>query len=61
MPDESQSKLTLEADMVIHNIGQLVTVAQQPLTGAIGPLQIMLNAALAVHKGRIVWIGPDND
>src|SRR5256884_6723435 len=55
MPDPAQPRI--QANMVIHNIGQLVTVAQQPLPGAYGPLQIIDNAAIAVHEGVIVWIG----
>ncbi len=51
----------IQASTVIRNIGQLVTIAQQPLAGASGPLQIIANAALAVHHGQIVWIGPDDD
>lgn len=47
--------------MVIRNIGQLVTIAQQPIPGANGALQVITDAALAVHHGTIVWIGPDND
>ncbi len=59
--DPSQPLAKILASTVIRNIGQLVTVAQQPLEGATGPLQIVPRAALAVHNGRIVWIGPDND
>ena len=51
----------IQASTVIRNIGQLVTVAQQPLPGASGPLQVIEHAALAVHHGKIVWLGPDND
>ena len=51
----------MQASTVIRNIGQLVTVAQQSLPGASGPLQVISNAALAVHGGKIVWLGPDND
>ncbi|HVU71027.1 MAG TPA: hypothetical protein VHD63_28120, partial [Ktedonobacteraceae bacterium] len=51
----------IEASTVIRNIGQLVTVSQQPLPGASGELQVIEHAALAVHRGRIVWIGPDDD
>lgn len=51
----------IRASAVIRNIGQLVTVSQQPLPGASGPLQVISNAALAVQGGRIAWIGPDND
>lgn len=51
----------IQASTVIRNIGQLVTVSQQPLPGASGVLQVIANAALAVHEGQIVWIGPDDD
>ncbi len=59
MLDPAQSRI--QANMVIHNIGQLVTVAQQPLAGASGPLQVITNATMAVHDGKIVWIGHDNE
>ncbi len=59
--DPSQPPARTLASTVIRNIGQLITVAQQPVEGATGPLQIIFHAALAVHNGRIVWIGPDND
>ena len=49
------------ASTVIRNIGQLVTVAERPLSGASGPLQILERAALAIHEGRVVWIGADAD
>ena len=52
---------TIQASTVIRNIGQLVTVAERNISGAIGPLQILEHAALAVHEGRIVWIGTDAD
>ena len=58
-PDTSQPGI--KASTVIRNIGQLVTVAQQPVPGASGPLQVISHAALAVRHGVIVWIGPDND
>jgi imidazolonepropionase len=51
----------IQASTVIRNIGQLVTISQQPLPGASGVLQVIANAALAVHEGRIVWMGPDDD
>ena len=51
----------IRASAVIRNIGQLVTLSQQPLPGAGGPLQVISNAALAVQSGKIVWIGPDDD
>lgn len=59
MLDPAQSRI--QANVVIHNIGQLVTVAQQPLAGASGPLQVITNATMAVHDGNIVWIGHDNE
>lgn len=59
MLDPAHSRI--QANMVIHNIGQLVTVAQQPLAGANGPLQVITNATMAVHNGNIVWIGHDNE
>lgn len=49
------------ADMVVRNIGQLVTVAQEPVPGANGTLQVISDAALAVHHGTIVWIGRDDE
>ncbi len=57
-PDSSQ---TIQASMVIRNISQLVTIAQRPIAGASGPLQVIPHAAIAIHNDTIVWIGPDND
>lgn len=59
--DPSQPPAKILASTVIRNIGQLITIAQQPLDGATGPLQIISRAALAIHNGSIVWIGPDDD
>jgi imidazolonepropionase len=59
MSDPYQPRV--QADTVIRNIGQLVTVAQQPIAGAYGALQILDAAALAVHNGIITWVGPDNE
>jgi len=59
MQDEVQP--IVQANLVIRNIKQLVTVAQQPIAGASGPLQVIANAAVAVHNGGIVWIGTDDD
>src|SRR5713226_5292709 len=59
MPDPLQ--LPVKASTVIRNIGQLVTIAQQPVTGASGPLQVIADAAIAVHEGVIVWIGHDSE
>ncbi|HEY7418611.1 MAG TPA: imidazolonepropionase [Ktedonobacteraceae bacterium] len=47
------------ADTLIRNIGQLVTIAQRPLSGATGPLQVLSHAAIAVHRGIITWVGLD--
>ncbi len=55
------SQPQISADLVMRNIGQLVTVAQQPIAGASGPLQIISDAALATHHGVIVWIGSDDE
>jgi imidazolonepropionase len=59
VPDSEQSPI--QASMVIRNIKQLVTIAQQPIKGAIGSLQVIDNAAIAVHGSSIVWIGHDNE
>lgn len=56
-----QNRPEIQASTVIRNIGELVTVAQQELPGASGPLQVIPQAALAVYEGQIVWIGSDND
>lgn len=59
MPDPSLPRV--KASTVIRNIGQLITVAQQPINGATGPLQIIPDAAIAVYKDTISWIGPDDN
>jgi imidazolonepropionase len=59
MSDPTQPEV--QASTVIRNIGQLVTIAQQPLPGASGPLQVIPHATLAVHHGNIVWLGPEED
>ncbi|HET9920607.1 MAG TPA: imidazolonepropionase [Ktedonobacteraceae bacterium] len=59
LPDPSQSQI--QANMVIRNIAQLITVAEKPIPGASGPLQVISDAALAIHDGVIVWIGADDD
>jgi len=51
----------IKYDTVIRHIGQLVTLAQQPLPHASGPLQSITNAAIAAHHGRIAWIGSDDE
>lgn len=57
----SPSQPLIQANTVIRNIRQLVTIAQQPIPGASGSLQIISDAAIAAHDGVIVWIGPDDD
>jgi imidazolonepropionase len=57
-PDSSQPPI--QASTVISNIGQLVTIAQQPIAGATGVLQVISDAAIAVHDGVIAWIGPND-
>jgi imidazolonepropionase len=57
--DEAPSAL-IKADLVIRNIGQLVTLAQTPILGAQGRLRIIEQGALAARLGRIVWIGAES-
>jgi imidazolonepropionase len=57
-PDSSQPPI--QASTVIRNIGQLVTIAQQPIAGATGVLRVISDAAIAVHDGVIAWIGPND-
>lgn len=57
-PDSMQSPI--QANIVVRNIGQLITIAQKPIIGASGILQVISNAAIAVHDGVIVWIGQDD-
>ena len=45
----------IEADLVVHGIGQLVTC--EPTQGD-GPLGLLENAAVASRHGQIVWVGP---
>ena len=45
----------IEADLVVHGIGQLVTC--EPTQGE-GPLGLLENAAVAARQGQIVWVGP---
>ncbi len=61
LPDPSQTPATVPASTVIRNIGQLITVAQQPIPGATGPLQIIENAAVAIQQGTITWLGSDDE
>jgi imidazolonepropionase len=57
-PDSMQPPI--QANIVVRNIGQLITIAQKPIIGASGILQVISNAAIAVHDGVIVWIGQDD-
>jgi imidazolonepropionase len=45
----------IEADLVVHGIGQLVTC--EPTQGE-GPLGLLEHAAVASRDGQIVWVGP---
>lgn len=45
----------IEADLVVHDIGQLVTC--EPAQGE-GFLGLLENAAVASRDGQIVWVGP---
>ncbi len=51
----------IQVSTVVRNIGQLVTTAQKPIVGASGVLQVIPDAAIAVHDGAIVWIGSDKN
>lgn len=46
----------LEADLVVHNIGELVTCEPSQGEGLLGRLE---HAAVASLNGEIVWVGPD--
>src|SRR5437868_5599249 len=48
------SQSVIEADLVVHGIGQLVTC--EPTQGE-GPLGLQENAAVAARSGQIVWVG----
>jgi imidazolonepropionase len=46
----------LEADLVVYNIGELVTCEPSQGEGTLGRLE---HAAVASLDGEIVWVGPD--
>ena len=52
---------SIQANTIIRDIGQLVTMSQSPIEGATGQLQILEHAAIAVSNGAIIWLGPDTD
>jgi imidazolonepropionase len=58
--DEQAPSTSIKADLIIRNIGQLVTLAQAPILGAQGRLGIIEHGALAARMGRIVWIGVES-
>lgn len=48
--------------MLIHNIGQLLTVPGPPQRGArLGDLGVMAQAAVLIREGRIAAVGPEAD
>jgi len=47
------------ADLVVTNIGELVTCAAS--APAADPLGLIREAAVAVADGRIAWVGPEKD
>jgi imidazolonepropionase len=47
------------APLLVHNIGQLVTMAVSPPEPAGGPLNVIEQAALLAVDGRIAWLGPE--
>ncbi|GCE20744.1 imidazolonepropionase [Dictyobacter kobayashii] len=52
----------IQARAIVRNIGQLVSVAQAPIAGASGLLQVLSNAAIMVdNDGNISWIGADQE
>lgn len=59
--DPYQTTPVVRVSTVIRNIGQLVTIAQQTIPGADGPLQIIDHALLGVSQNRIVWIGREGE
>jgi len=48
----------IDADLVVVNIGELVTC--DPALGE-GPLGVIANAALAAADGRVVWVGRESE
>jgi imidazolonepropionase len=60
-PFEAQpASALIKADLVIRNIGQMVTIAQSALLGAEGRLKVIERGALAARLGRIVWLGAES-
>lgn len=57
--------MSKKTDLLIHNIGQLCTIPAHndgPQRGTrLGDLGLLENAAVAIHDGVIVVIGPDSD
>jgi imidazolonepropionase len=49
-----EPRIVIEADLVVHGIGQLVTC--EPTQGE-GPLGLQENAAVAARQGQIAWVG----
>jgi imidazolonepropionase len=57
----------MQVDLLVHNIGELVTVARRsandgPRRGAsMRELGIIRSGAVAIHQGRIVAVGPEGE
>ena len=51
--------MTPPARLLVHNIGQLVTISSSPVEGAVGPLNVVEGAALVADNGRVTWLGPE--
>ena len=48
----------MNADLVVRNIGRLVTCAPERYGGTLGVVE---DAAIAAREGTVVWIGADRD
>src|SRR5688572_8532665 len=59
---ETKTMSKIQADLIIVNIGQLLTVPLQP-QGETEPADIglMADAAVAVYQGKIVWVGTSSN
>lgn len=51
--------MTAPRRLLVHGIGQLVTVAERPHPEATGSLATLEHAALVAEDGAIRWLGPE--